>query len=738
MTKAIISGVVGQTGSFCADLLLEKGCEVYGIIRRTSQRSTQNIDHLACHENFYLVNGDITDAECMSRIVRVIKPDYFYHYAAQSYVGISWDQPHHTISTNVMGTLNVLEAIRSYSPLTKVYLASSSEIFGNQPENLPYNENTLAKPVSPYGISKVVTKDLGHVYRDSHGLHVAVGVCFNNESIPEWTPIIYKYSKNGYMDIKPISELVESVGINFDRNLNKYQESKVNQDLFIWDDNSWTKVKFASAYPNLIKNDKKPIMLNTPNSAFVVTSDHKVILENETTKAAKNIKKGSTLKTTGFPKISHYYKKYLSEKEAELIGLIVGDGSINKNNGELRITNSDNKILDRVRKLWFDITNHKCSLRYSISGFNSRKKIPYLSLLGSRNWLNKFHLYTKSKKKRIPLQILNGNKNIKLAFLRGYYKADGLKGGYPLKYEFKSFGTNSECLAAGLLLIIKSITGQEYNITVLKSKNKKHEFFYHINLLSNSTHYNNPRNSIIKYNIVKPLLDSNMSMRVIHRETGINRGFISRIKNGYIPDGNNHLSKSKNVVKKIISMKNCSHWFYDLETESGTFHCGVGQGNIHNSERRGLQFVTRKITNAVAKIKHGQQEYVELGNLDAKRDWTYARDTAEASIMMLENGEATDYVVATGKAHSIAEFAKEAFKVIDILDWQNYIRITEFNKRPNDIEVLVGNPSKIRKLGWVPRTSFYDMVNIMVAHDLNVVRSEKKKVKLGESISTGG
>jgi len=139
----------------------------------------------------------------------------------------------------------------------------------------------------------------------------------------------------------------------------------------------------------------------------------------------------------------------------------------------------------------------------------------------------------------------------------------------------------------------------------------------------------------------------------------------------------------------------------------------------HESERRGIEFVTRKISDGVAKIHLGMQNELVLGNLDAKRDWGYAPDYVEAMWMMLQQDKPDDYVIATGKDYSIREFLDYAFGHVGINDWEKYVKQDERYMRPAEVAVLRGDSSKAEKeLGWVPRTSFKDMVTKMVENDI--------------------
>jgi GDPmannose 4,6-dehydratase len=142
----------------------------------------------------------------------------------------------------------------------------------------------------------------------------------------------------------------------------------------------------------------------------------------------------------------------------------------------------------------------------------------------------------------------------------------------------------------------------------------------------------------------------------------------------------------------------------------------------HESPRRGLEFVTKKVTNSVAKIKLGLSDSLYLGNLDAKRDWGYAKDYVEAMWLMLQQDSPDDYVISTGQSHSVKEWVEAAFRCLD-LDWEKYVRIDEKLLRPAEVDFLVGDSSKAReKFGWKPKVNFEQMVNLMVESDYNELK----------------
>ena len=143
----------------------------------------------------------------------------------------------------------------------------------------------------------------------------------------------------------------------------------------------------------------------------------------------------------------------------------------------------------------------------------------------------------------------------------------------------------------------------------------------------------------------------------------------------------------------------------------------------HESERRGIEFVTRKITDGVAKIHLGIEDYITLGNLDSRRDWGYAPDYVECIWLMLQQDTPEDFVIATGESHSIRDFLDVAFKCVDIDDWSNYVVQDQRFMRPAEIDVLCGDSTKAREvLDWKPTTSFEDMVSRMVMNDVELLK----------------
>ena len=185
MPKAFITGVTGQDGSYLAEFLLSKGYEVHGLIRRSSTFNTSRIEHIYrdphdTNSNFTLHYGDVTDASGMTNLIRTIEPDEIYNLAAQSHVMVSFSMPIYTGSVDALGTITLLEAIRSSGLRTKFYQASTSELFGATPP--PQNELSRFQPRSPYAAAKLYAYWATVNYREAYDLHATNGILFNHES----------------------------------------------------------------------------------------------------------------------------------------------------------------------------------------------------------------------------------------------------------------------------------------------------------------------------------------------------------------------------------------------------------------------------------------------------------------------------------------------------------------------------------------------------------------------------
>jgi GDPmannose 4,6-dehydratase len=206
MKKALITGITGQDGSYLAELLLEKGYEVHGVIRRSSSFNTQRIDHIfqdphTPNQKLFMHFGDLSDASNLSRLIEKIQPDEIYHLAAQSHVRVSFDIPEYTGDVTGLGTLRILDAIRESGVKTKFYQASSSEMFGLV-QHVPQTEETPFYPRSPYGVAKVYGYWITKNYRESYDLFACNGILFNHESPRRGETFVTRKVSRGLARIK--------------------------------------------------------------------------------------------------------------------------------------------------------------------------------------------------------------------------------------------------------------------------------------------------------------------------------------------------------------------------------------------------------------------------------------------------------------------------------------------------------------------------------------------------------
>jgi GDPmannose 4,6-dehydratase len=193
MKKALITGISGQDGSYLAELLLGKGYEVYGIVRRSSSFNTERLggiyqDPHVPDYKLRLIYGDLEDGSSLANVVKKVHPDEIYNLGAQSHVRVSFDVPEYTVSTVAMGTLRLLEAMREIVPQARFYQASSSEMYGSTPP--PQHETTPFQPRSPYACAKVFAHQVCQNYRDAYGLFVSCGILFNHESPRRGIPFV--------------------------------------------------------------------------------------------------------------------------------------------------------------------------------------------------------------------------------------------------------------------------------------------------------------------------------------------------------------------------------------------------------------------------------------------------------------------------------------------------------------------------------------------------------------------
>lgn len=209
--KALITGITGQDGSYLTEFLIEKGYEVYGLLRRSSSFNRHRIENVfGVHQRHtHLLYGDMTDINSLLNVLQKINPDEIYNLAAQSHVRVSFDVPTYTAQADAVGVLNLLEAVRILGLPAKIYQASTSELYSGDPAQAPQNEKTPFKPRSPYGAAKLYGFEIARIYRESYGMFVCNGILFNHESPRRGTTFVTRKITKGVADI--VSGKIEKI-----------------------------------------------------------------------------------------------------------------------------------------------------------------------------------------------------------------------------------------------------------------------------------------------------------------------------------------------------------------------------------------------------------------------------------------------------------------------------------------------------------------------------------------------
>src|SRR5256714_9817515 len=228
--RALITGITGQDGSYLAELLLEKGYEVHGVVRRASTEKFERIEHL--RDRVTLHQGDLLDQRSLVDALRAARPDEIYNLAAMSFVAVSWIQPTLTAEFTGVGVTRMLEAMREICPEARFYQASSSEMFGKVLE-VPQTESTPFYPRSPYGVAKVYGHFITVNYRESYDLHATSGILFNHECICENAPLLIR--TEGIVSVRTPADLVA-----LRRKGTSPQRFEPASLIEIWDGREWT------------------------------------------------------------------------------------------------------------------------------------------------------------------------------------------------------------------------------------------------------------------------------------------------------------------------------------------------------------------------------------------------------------------------------------------------------------------------------------------------------------------
>ncbi len=667
MKRALITGITGQDGRYLSEFLTGKGYQVFGMIRGQNNPKAK----LVTDENprLELIEGDLRDLGSLIAALEQVQPDEVYNLAAISFVQLSFRQPELTAEITGLGVLRMLEAIRvvggaQNNPI-RFYQASSSEMFGKV-RDVPQTEATPFHPRSPYGVAKVFGHDLTVNYREAYDIHASSGILFNHECVPADTPIVVR--RNDLIDVVPIGEIVPH---RTDPGKSKrYTSDGGNYE--IWDGSQWSRCTARTA----TWHDEEITTIHGRGGVVEATHDHVVFLTDDE-RPAGEVEAGDQLKLADQPWGST--TTILTEQEAWLLGILAAEGYVSPD-GKGRITCGDESVLSDAAEIWQQVTGGWSVKSIGAKSAFSDRRTPSLELRGNGAYLRMLRneLYCRDGSKRIPIRVLNAPPVLQIPFLTAYNLGDGLSAGHGVD-PFKAFRTSSPTLACGLTYLARTALGRRVSLSLQPGKLGQ-------------------------------------------------RSYLINLNSGLTPGNKGaHLRRPQAEVRSV-ERRQFSGWMCDVATESGRFAAGVGLVVVHNSPRRGHEFVTRKITSSLARIKLGLQDTISLGNLESRRDWGYAGDYVEAMWLMLQQDEPDDYVISTGETHSIREFLDVAFHLAGYDSWEPFVTHDTRFDRPSEVDLLIGDASKAKaKLGWEPRVNFEGLVKMMYEADLEEEAREARR-----------
>ena len=629
------------------------------MVRRSSTERFERIEHI--RDQITLHQADLLDQRSLVDALRAAKPDEIYNLAAMSFVAVSWIQPTLTAEFTGVGVTRVLEAVREVCPEARFYQASSSEMFGKVRE-VPQTEETPFYPRSPYGVAKAYGHFITVNYRESYDLHATSGILFNHECIAATAPLLVRH--NGIVKVVTPPDLVPLM-----RKGRSIQSFTPDRLLEVWDGESWTEITAITATRRRATDpDHRLLSIEARGGIVEATAHHRMLDSERDILRAGDVEAGSRVALAEqWPESQDWTA--VTPEMAEFLGLMVADGCVPIDERHTDFANNDEGLRLRMTQLWSKLFMGRATASTLRSGWDPDKTVEHLRLVGAPRataWLRE-QLYTRTGLKQVPPLILNAAAAARDAFLEGYYAGDGLKRG-----NGESVKTNSAVLAQGLYWLY-ALDGRRASVY---AEQRAGRTYYQLNLPS--------------------------AVRVGAK--------------------GQHLRRDPAEVRKVVQAEVADdEWVFDLETQSGVFCAGVGAMVVHNSPRRGLEFVTRKITWHAAAIKLGLADKLQLGNLDAERDWGYARDYVEAMWLMLQRDEAEDFVIATGVSHSVRECLEIAFDQAG-LEIGDHVEIDASLRRPAEVDQLIGDRSKAeRLLGWTPQTTFEELIRLMVDADYQVL-----------------
>ena len=757
--RALITGITGQDGSYLADFLLEQGYEVIGMIRRSSTVNFERIKHI--QERIILVPGDLLDEVSMIGILREHRPAEIYNLAAQSFVQTSWSQPVFTGETTALGVTRILDAIRIVDPDIRFYQASSS-VDGTTPvlirregviELIPiarlipasYEGKRVTLPVERIEVltvdesGRVDFAPVSHVSRHPKDRLYTLKYKGGGELKITGDHSVIVFGEHGELVAKRVDEL--QVGDYLITHNGSQFLSRTNGHIPIGIDvrpEYQTRVRGyqeqVSLTPDLMKLlgfylAEGHCDLDPPRKLYRVALTFHI-------KEQDYVDEVRRIMALHFPEltISEVLKPEAHSRIVTICGKVIASlcAQFGKTAHEKHLPAWVWNLSPELVRAFLagylgDAQIRPTEITYTTVSKQLAQEMVYLMRnagFGSRIYrrVNAPHLSPTGL--LIPESTCYDLK-VSTRYTRLLTQSPDHQNGWQQ--------TSLECLPSTIFR--QDMEGTcyyriKYKPLVSKDKAKRLTEQHQLSL----------SNPIDKW------VDSTLGVAKITEITSEDGDFevydlsvpgSHRFIGGNVPvllSNSEMFGKVQEVPQRETTpfyprspygvAKVYGHWITVNYRESYNMFACSGILFNHESKRRGLEFVTRKITHGAARIKLGLDTELRLGNLDAQRDWGFAGDYVKAMWMMLQQERADDYVVATGVTHSVRHFCELAFSHLE-LDYRHYVVLDERYMRPAEVDLLVGDPSKARAtLGWQPETSLEELVRSMVDSDLKLLEGQ--------------
>ena len=639
MKKALITGITGQDGSYLAEFLLEKGYQVYGLVRRSSTEKFDRIAHFI--DEIELIQGDLTDQSSLISSLQIAKPDEVYNLAAQSFVPTSWNQSILTSNVTALGVTRLLEAIRTVNPKIKFYQASSSEMFGKVQET-PQNEDTPFYPRSPYGVAKVYGHYITVNFRESYSLFACSGILFNHESPRRGLEFVTRKISDGVAKIK--------LGLTKELRMGNLDAKR-----------DWG---FAGDYVKMMWK-----MLQQPKAEDYIIGTGKTHSVKEFINLA-------------FRHVGLDYKKYIKIDQKFVRPVEVDLLVANPTKAKTKLGFKSKVSFEQLIEMMVDADLKRLTEESKFQQMSGNKKIKFHNTGGGL-----VNIMKKIIMKSALITGISGFVGPYLAkeLIQNKYDVFGLdrsgKNNPDSKFEIQ----DSHILQCNLL--------DKNNVFKVINEIRPDYIFHLAGFSSVKDSWEKPElcrkiNVEGTKNLLEGIISAKLDPKILIVTSAEVYGKPKKLplKETSPLSPESPYAKSRVEQEKLLENYKNLNWIISRSFN----HTGPGQQPI---------FVIPEFAKQLVEIKKGKIEpKIMVGNLEAKRDFSDVRDIVQAYRLLLEKGRKHEiYNVCSGKSYIIRDLLN---KLIKIVGKEVQVEIDKNKFRPVDIKELRGDNSKIRELGF--------------------------------------